>query len=63
MFSQNAADHPESWNVHDSLGEALAADGQTALAIKAYERSLELNPGNTGGADALKKLRAAAGRD
>ena len=63
VFSQNAADHPESWNVHDSLGEALAADGQTALAIKAYERSLELNPGNTGGADALKKLRAAAGRD
>ena len=63
VFTQNVADHPESWNVHDSLGEALAADGQTALAIKAYERSLQLNPANTGGAEALKRLRAAAGRD
>ena len=60
VLTQNVADHPESWNVHDSLGEALAADGQTALAIKAYERSLELNPGNTGGADALKRLRAVS---
>jgi CubicO group peptidase (beta-lactamase class C family) len=60
VFSQNAADHPDSWNVHDSLGEALGADGQTALAIKAYERSLELNPSNTGGAEALKKLRAVS---
>ena len=60
VFTQNVADHPESWNVHDSLGEALAADGQTALAIKAYERSLELNPGNTGGTDALKRLRAVS---
>jgi len=60
VFTQNVADHPESWNVHDSLGEALAADGQTALAIKAYERSLELNPANTGGAEALKKLRGVS---
>jgi len=62
VFRQNVADHPDSWNVHDSLGEAYAADGQTALAIQAYERSLQLNPANTGGAEALKKLRAAAGR-
>ena len=62
VFKQNVADHPESWNVHDSLGEAYAADGQTALAIQAYERSLQLNPANTGGAEALKKLRAAAER-
>jgi tetratricopeptide (TPR) repeat protein len=58
VFTQNVADHPDSWNAHDSLGEAYAADGQTDLAIKAYERSLELNPANTGGAEALKKLRA-----
>jgi CubicO group peptidase (beta-lactamase class C family) len=60
VFTQNAADHPDSWNVHDSLGEALAADGQTALAIQAYERSLQLNPANAGGAEALKKLRAVS---
>jgi len=57
VFKQNVADHPDSWNVFDSLGEAYAADGQTSLAIQAYERSLELNAGNTGGAEALKKLK------
>ena len=63
VFKQNVADHPDSWNVFDSLGEAYAADGNTPLAIQAYERSLQLNPANTGGAEALKRLRAAAGRD
>ena len=62
VFKQNVSDHPDSWNVFDSVGEAYAADGNTSLAIQAYERSLQLNPANTGGAEALKKLRAA-GRD
>ena len=62
VFKQNVADHPDSWNAFDSLGEAYADDGNTLLAIQAYERSLQLNPANTGGAEALKKLRAAAGR-
>jgi tetratricopeptide (TPR) repeat protein len=57
VFKQNLSDHPESWNVHDSLGEAYTADGKTDLAIEAYERSLQLNPANTGGAEALKKLK------
>ena len=47
MFLQNVADHPDSWNVHDSLGEAYEADGNTERAIEAYERSLKLNPENT----------------
>ena len=63
VFKQNVADHPDSWNVFDSLGEAYAADGNTSLAIQAYERSLQLNPANTGGAEALKKLRAAGVRN
>jgi tetratricopeptide (TPR) repeat protein len=63
VFKQNVSDHPESWNVHDSLGEAYTADGKTDLAIQSYERSLELNPASTGGAEALKKLRGAPGRD
>jgi len=63
VFRQNVSDHPESWNVHDSLGEAYATDGQAALAIQCYETSLKLNPDNTGGAEALKRLRAPAGRD
>ena len=48
VFRQNVADYPDSWNVHDSLGEAYAADGKTDLAIQAYERSLQLNPGQHG---------------
>jgi len=63
VFRQNVTDHPDSWNVHDSLGEAYAADGKIDLAIQSYERSLELNPGNTGGAEALKRLRAGPRRD
>lgn len=48
---------PQSWNAHDSLGEAYAAAGQNDLAIKNYEKSVELNPKNTAGLQALKKLR------
>ncbi len=59
VFELNAEDHPDSWNAHDSLGEALAAAGEAARAIKAYERSLELNPSNSGAVDALKRLRTA----
>jgi hypothetical protein len=60
VFELNVEDHPESWNAHDSLGEALAAAGDTARAIAAYERSVQLNPANAGGIEALKKLRSAA---
>ena len=45
---------PDSWNAWDSLGEALAAEGRTAEAIYAYERSLALNRGN---GNAMRELR------
>jgi CubicO group peptidase (beta-lactamase class C family) len=57
VLKQNVADHPQSFNVYDSIGEAYAANGDKELAIKNYERSIELNPENKGGIDALKKLR------
>ncbi len=57
VFKQNVADFPQSSNVYDSLGEAYAINGERELAIKNYERSIELNPANTGGIEALKKLR------
>lgn len=49
---------PDSWNAHDSHGEALAVAGDTAAAIRAYERSLQLNPSSAGGRRALERLRA-----
>lgn len=57
VFKLNVEDHPQSSNVYDSLGEAYAVYGDTQLAIKNYERSIELDANNTGGIEALKKLR------
>lgn len=46
IFAFNTAEHPDSWNVHDSYAEALAATGDKTRAIEHYRRSLALNPGN-----------------
>jgi len=50
--------YPESWNAYDSLGEALAAKGDTAEAIKSYEKSVSLNSKNEAGAKKLAALKA-----
>ena len=42
LFRKNVQDHPESWNVHDSLGEALATTGDKKGATASYERALAL---------------------
>ena len=46
VFQFNVAEFPESSNVYDSLGEAYMNDGQIERAIKNYQRSIELDPGN-----------------
>ena len=58
IFKLNVADHPQSFNVYDSLGEAYMVNNEKELAIQNYQKSLELNPNNTNGAEALKKLQA-----
>lgn len=57
VFKLNVEDYPQSSNTYDSLGEAYMVDGNKEMAIKNYERSIELNPKNAGGIEALKKLR------
>ncbi|MEO1256063.1 MAG: serine hydrolase, partial [Bacteroidota bacterium] len=57
VFEQNVKDHPESWNVYDSLGEAYAMQGNKSKAIELYEKSLQVNPENTNGIEQLKILR------
>jgi CubicO group peptidase (beta-lactamase class C family) len=57
VFKQNVEDYPQSSNVYDSLGEAYMNGGEKDLAIKNYQRSLELDPKNTGAVEALKKLQ------
>lgn len=50
--------YPQSWNAWDSYGEALATAGNKGGAIKAYEKSVALNPDNKAGVEMLKKLKA-----
>lgn len=59
LFELNAESYPNSFNSWDSLAEALAASGRTDEAIRHYERSLELNPGND---NARQRLAALRGR-
>jgi tetratricopeptide (TPR) repeat protein len=56
IFKLNASLYPESANAYDSLADAYSAAGDTALAIKNYKRSLELNPKNTHAVERLKGL-------
>jgi CubicO group peptidase (beta-lactamase class C family) len=57
VFRLNVEDYPQSFNTYDSLGEAYMIDGNKELAIKNYERSIELNAKNVNGIEMLKKLR------
>ncbi len=62
IFRLNAANHPGSWNAHDSLAEALEAMGDRAGAIEHYKRSLSLNPGNGNATEHLRVLDASQAR-
>ena len=57
LFKLNTVAYPKSGNVYDSLGEAYLKDGKKELAIKNYEKSLELNPNNENAVEMLKQLR------
>jgi CubicO group peptidase (beta-lactamase class C family) len=57
IFKLNVEAFPNSWNVYDSLGEAYMVKGDKGLAIKNYQKSIELNPQNNGGREMLKKLQ------
>jgi CubicO group peptidase (beta-lactamase class C family) len=57
IFEQNTIDFPQSWNAWDSFAEVYMDKGNKDLAIKYYEKSLQLNPDNKNGAEQLKKLK------
>lgn len=56
-FELNVEAYPDSFNAHDSLAEACMIAGEVTRAIRHYERSLELNPGNVHGARMLAEVR------
>ena len=46
IFRKNTKDHPDSWNVWDSLGEACGIKGEKENAIKYYSKAYEMAPDN-----------------
>ncbi len=58
ILQLNVEAYPQSSNVYDSLGEAYMDDGNKPLAIANYQRSLQLNPKNSGAVEMLQKLNA-----
>ena len=56
ILELNAAEHPRSANVYDSLGEGYMLAGKPALAIRNYRKSLALDPSNENARSMLDKL-------
>jgi tetratricopeptide (TPR) repeat protein len=46
IFKMNLDQHPDSWNAHDSYGEALNNKGDKKGAEKYYEKALQMAPAN-----------------
>jgi tetratricopeptide (TPR) repeat protein len=42
IFQKNVKDHPDSWNVYDSLGEGYATKGDKKKAIEYYNKALKM---------------------
>lgn len=57
VFQKNAQEYPQSANVYDSLGEAYMKVGEKDLAIKNYEKTLQMKADNPNAVEQLKKLR------
>jgi dienelactone hydrolase len=60
LFRVNTTAYPWSANTFDSLGDALLANGQNELALKASERAIELLAKDPGGEDRKKAIRESA---
>lgn len=47
IFKLSVDAYPQSYNTFDSLAEAYMDNGDTELAIKNYQRSIEINSGQS----------------
>jgi tetratricopeptide (TPR) repeat protein len=56
VFKLSVLLYPKSSEMYENLAEVYEAAGNKELAIKNYQRSLQLSPGNTNAGDHLKKL-------
>jgi predicted alpha/beta superfamily hydrolase len=57
IFQLNVDLYPASYNVWDSMAEALKYAGDYKKAISYYEKSLSLNPKNENGKEMIKKMK------
>jgi tetratricopeptide (TPR) repeat protein len=58
VFTLNVKFYPESGRAYASLGEAYMKAGNTELASKNFQKSLQLNPDNTTAKEMLEKMSA-----
>jgi hypothetical protein len=58
IFQLNVDAYPKAANTYDSLAEGYMDNGDKALAIANYQKSLELNPKNRNAVLMLQKLNA-----
>jgi CubicO group peptidase (beta-lactamase class C family) len=56
IFKLNVEVFPYAFNVYDSYGEALLAQGAREEAVENYKKSVSLNPGNENGIQVLNDL-------
>ncbi len=56
IFEINMEAFPESYDVYDSMGEALYRKGSIQEAINYYKKSLAINPANTNAEKMIKKI-------
>ena len=57
IFELNTKLYPMGFNAYDSYGECLVKNGKNEEGIKAYEKSLVLNPENKNAETVLAKLK------
>ncbi len=58
VFELNVKEHPDNYNVWDSLGEIYMILGENSNAIESYKKSLELYSKNTNAIEMIKRLEA-----
>lgn len=56
VFAMNVEAHPDAFNVHDSMGEAWLASGDTTKAIASYRKAFALNPALPSARAVLERL-------
>ncbi|MCE7054155.1 tetratricopeptide repeat protein [Algoriphagus sp. AGSA1] len=59
ILELNTRLYPSGANTFDSLGEALRLDGRIEESIRAYSKSLELNPENENAKTAIREMGAS----